>query len=63
MIARKPGNDNGKWSSTDYTSGDENHLCGASLRESHKISLKAHRHGVRAPIAKPEKLPVSQIVT
>ena len=23
------------------TSGDENHLCGASLRESHKISLKA----------------------
>ena len=27
-----------------YTqSGDENHLYGASLRESHKISLKAHR--------------------
>ena len=26
------------------TSGDENHLCGASLRENHKISLKAHRH-------------------
>ena len=26
------------------TSGDENHLCGASLRKSHKISLKAHRH-------------------
>ena len=26
------------------TSGDENHLCGASLCESHKISLKAHRH-------------------
>ena len=27
------------------TSGDENHLCGASLRESHKISLKAQaRH-------------------
>ena len=28
-----------------YTSADENHLCGASLRESHKISLKAQRHG------------------
>ena len=27
-----------------YTSGDENHLCRASLHESHKISLKAHRH-------------------
>ena len=43
------------------TSGDENHLCGASLRESHKISSKAHRHayvhGVGAPIARPEKLP------
>ena len=26
------------------TSGDENHLCRASLRESHKISLKAYRH-------------------
>ena len=42
-------------------SGDENHPCGASLRESHKISLKAHRHacvhGVGAPIARPEKLP------
>ena len=23
------------------TSGDENHLCGASLHESHKISLNA----------------------
>ena len=38
------------------TSGDENHLCGASLRRSHKISLKAHRHactyGVGTPIAK-----------
>ena len=43
------------------TSGDENHLCGASLRKSHKISLKAHRHacahGVGTPIARPEKLP------
>ena len=43
------------------TSGDENHLCGASLCESHKISLKAHRHacahGVGTPIARPEKLP------
>ena len=30
-----------------YTSGDENHLCGASLRESHD-SLKAQilKHGV-----------------
>ena len=29
------------------TSVDENHLCGASLLcESHKISLKARRHGV-----------------
>ena len=24
------------------TSGDENHLCGASLHKSHKISLNAH---------------------
>ena len=43
------------------TSGDENHLCGASLRKSHKISLKAHRHAcahwVGTPIARPEKLP------
>ena len=43
------------------TSGDENHLCGASLRQSHKISLKAHRyacsHGVGTPIARPERLP------
>ena len=43
------------------TSGDENHLCGASLRKGHKISLKAHRHacahGVGTPIARPEKLP------
>ena len=43
------------------TSGDENHLCGASLRQSHKISkLKAHRyayaHGVGTPIARTEKL-------
>jgi hypothetical protein len=28
---------------TFYTSGDENHLCGASLRESHKIH---HAHGI-----------------
>ena len=45
----------------DITSGDENHLCGASLRKSHKISLKAHRHAyaqwVGTPIARPEKLP------
>ena len=44
-----------------HTSADENHLCGASLRTSHKISLKAHRHacahGVGTPIARPEKLP------
>ena len=37
------------------TSGDENNLCGASLRKSHKISLKAHwhacAHGVGTPIA------------
>jgi hypothetical protein len=26
-----------------YTSGDENHLCGASLRENHKIR---HAHGI-----------------
>ena len=43
------------------TSGDENHLCRASLRQSHKISkLKAHRyacaHGVGTPIARTEKL-------
>ena len=29
--------------SYNITSGDENHLCGASLRKGHKISLKAHR--------------------
>ena len=46
-----------------YTSSDENHLCGASLRENHKISLKAHRHtrahGVGTPTAtcRSEKLP------
>ena len=43
-----------------YTSGDENHLCGASLCKSHKISLKVHRHacahGFGTPIATPEKL-------
>ena len=42
------------------TSGDENHLCGVSLRKSHKISLKAHRHvctrGVCTPIARCKKL-------
>jgi hypothetical protein len=26
-----------------YTSGDENHLCGASLRENHEIH---HAHGI-----------------
>ena len=31
------------------TSGDENHLCGASLRENHKISLKAQKHGASTP--------------
>ena len=48
------------------TRGDENHLCGASLRKSHKISLKAHRHvcvhGVCTPIARPEKLPDSESI-
>ena len=43
------------------TSGDENHLCRASLHKSHKISLKAHghtyTHGVGTLIARPEKLP------
>ena len=43
------------------TNGDENHLCRASLRKSHKISLKAHRHacvhGVGTLVARPEKLP------
>ena len=47
------------------TSGDENHLCGASLRKSHKISLKAHRHacthGVGTPIARPEKLATTTV--
>ena len=32
-----------------YGSGDENHLCGANLRDSHKISLKVQRHGVGTP--------------
>ena len=27
-------------------SGDENHLCGASLRKSYKISSKDHAHGI-----------------
>jgi hypothetical protein len=27
-------------------SGDENYLYGASLRESHKISLKDHAHDI-----------------
>ena len=54
------------------TSGDENHLCGTNLRQSHKISLKAHRyacaHRVGTPIARTEKLPqqlvkVSQIAS
>ena len=31
------------------TSGDENHLCGVSLRESHKISLKEQRHRAWGP--------------
>ena len=42
------------------TSGDENHLCGASLRKSHKISHRhacAHWAGKLTPIARPEKLP------
>ena len=48
----------------DITSGDENHLCGASLRKSHKISHRhtcacAHWVGKLTPIAqaRPEKLP------
>ena len=48
------------------TSGDENHLCGASLRKSHKISLKAHghacAHGVGTPIARPEIARIIAIV-
>ena len=43
-----------------YTSSDENHLCGASLRENHKISLKdrhTRAHGVGTPTARSEKLP------
>ena len=39
-----PGND------TDcITSGKENDQCGASFRRSHKISLKAQRHGAGTP--------------
>ena len=40
------------------TSGDENHLCGASLCQSHKIPHRyACAHGVGTPIARTEKLP------
>ena len=31
------------------TSGDENHLCGASLCENLKSSLKAQKHGAGIP--------------
>ena len=31
------------------TSGDENHLCRASLHENHKVSLKAQKHGAGTP--------------
>ena len=37
-----------QWMHKSHTSGDESHLHGVSLRESHKISLKAQRHGARA---------------